>query len=74
METYKMDDKALCLAGVVIEVADRMPDINSDLSRAEWRWEVVKKAMDIINTLKTTLYTDDIDDIVDAYLREDAKS
>lgn len=66
---------AIVLAGVVLEVAEYHPDIDLDVPRAEWRWNIVEKAIQIINDCNITLDTDDIDEIVMNYLsREEALS
>ena len=59
---------ALCLAGVVLEVANYYPDIDGDIPRAEWRWQIVEKAIKIVNECGVTIATDDIDEIVRNYL------
>ena len=59
---------AIVLAGVVLEVADYYPDIDGDIPRAEWRWNMVEKAIAIVNDCGITLTTDDIDEIVRNYL------
>ncbi len=59
---------AMVLAGVVLEVADYYPDIDFDMPRAEWRWNMVEKAMAIVRECNVTLATDDIDEIVRNYL------
>lgn len=61
----------LVLAGVALEVADYYPDKDNDLSRAEWRWEIVKKALHIISELNITIETEDIDEIVQGYLSKE---
>lgn len=61
----------LVLAGVVLEVADYMPDTFANISRAEWRWNTVQKAIEIIKACDITRSTDDIDDIVINYLAQE---
>ena len=55
---------AIVLAGIAVEVAERMPDIDYDIPRAEWRWNVVEKAIKIVNDYGITDQTDDVDEIV----------
>ena len=59
---------AIVLAGVVLEVADYYPDIDNDIPRAEWRWNIVEKAMEIVRECDITISTDDIDELVMNYL------
>lgn len=74
-----MDDlKAIVLAGVALEVAEYYPDTaerQEDMTRAEWSWFVVQKALEIVRELDITIETDDIDEVVRGYLsREEALS
>lgn len=63
------------LAEVVLEVAEHMPDRDNNIPRAEWRWSVVDKAIEIIKAEGITSETDDIDEIIDGYFcREKALS
>ena len=62
---------ALVLAGVVLEVADYRPDTDNDIDRAEWRWNTVQKAIEIVRECNITLDTDDIDAIVINYLSQE---
>lgn len=62
-----VNDEALCLAGIVLEVAERMPDNNYDLSRAEWRRLVVETAIKIMRDRNITIETDDLDEEVGFY-------
>lgn len=55
---------AIVLAGIAVEVAERMPDTDYDIPRAEWRWNVVEKAIKIVNDYGITDQTDDVDEIV----------
>lgn len=60
---------AIVLAGVAIEVAKLCPDDNMEIPRAEWRWNVIETAIDIVKDEGITDRTDDIDEIVDAWMR-----
>lgn len=62
-----VNDEALCLAGIALEVAERMPDTNYDLSRAEWRRLVVETAIKIMRDRDITIATDDLDEEVGFY-------
>ena len=67
--------KSLVLAGVALEVAEHLPDTDFDLTRAEWRYMIVNKALEIIEAENITLDTDDVDEIVTGYLsREESLS
>ena len=61
------------LAEVALEVADYYPDDDkfTDMTRAEWRFFIVQKAMQICKGMNITLETDDIDEIVAAYLTQE---
>jgi hypothetical protein len=57
------------LAEVALEVANFYPDVYSDkMPRAEWRWKIVDKAIEIINSEGIIKETTDIDEIVENYL------
>lgn len=58
------------LAEVALEVASFYPDFNATptLPRAEWRWKMVDKAIEIINNEGITTETTDIDEIVENYI------
>jgi hypothetical protein len=62
---------AIVLAEVALEVADYHVDADSTIPRAEWRWQVVEKAIEIIRALNITRETDDIDELVQYYLSEE---
>ena len=56
------------LAEVAVEIADLTDDpFASNKPRAEWRWAIVDKAIEIINAEGITSDTDDIDEIVENY-------
>ena len=59
--------RPILLAEAVLEVAWYMPDINGKISRAEWRWKVVEKALKIIEEKNITLYTEDLDEVISEY-------
>jgi hypothetical protein len=58
------------LAEVALEVASFYPDFTSKpiVPRAEWRWKVVDKAIEIIKSEDITKETTDIDEIIENYL------
>lgn len=65
----------IVLAGVALEVAECRPDIDNDIPRAEWAWNTIEKAIEIIKAEGVTIDTDDIDEVVRSYLnREKASS
>jgi hypothetical protein len=65
----------IVLAGVALEVAEYHPDTNNDIPRAEWAWNTIEKAIEIIKAEDITINTDDIDEVVRGYLaREEALS
>jgi predicted nuclease with RNAse H fold len=55
------------LAEMAVEVANFYPD-NSSEPRAEWRWHMVDRAIEIIEHEKITKDTTDLDEIVYNYL------
>lgn len=74
-----MDDlKGIVLAGVALEVAEYYPDTaerQADMTRAEWSWFVIEKALQIVKDLDITINTEDIDEVVRNYLvQEEALS
>ena len=70
----KPSNNSLVLAGVSLEVASYYPD-NADrqamMSRAEYSWMIIQKALQIINDLKITIDTEDIDEVVSNYLAQE---
>lgn len=69
-----MDDlKGIVLAGVALEVAEYYPDDGkfNDMTRAEWSWFVIEKALKIVRDLDITINTDDIDEVVRGYLSQE---
>ena len=58
------------LAEVALEVASFYPDFTStpSIPRAEWRWKIVDKAIEVINNEGITKETTDIDEIVENYI------
>ena len=62
-----VSDEALCLAGIVLEVAEHMPDVNNDIPRAEWRRLVVETAIKVGRDRGITIATDDLDEEVSCY-------
>lgn len=57
------------LAEVALEVAEFYPDFHADkMPRAEWRWKMVDKAIEIINAEGITKETTDIDEVIENYL------
>jgi hypothetical protein len=58
----------IVLAGVVLEVAAYYPDIDLDIPRAEWRWNMVEKAIEIVKECDITIATEDIDELIHSYL------
>ena len=58
------------LAEVALEVNEYYPDEpwQSNKPRAEWRWQVVDKAKEIIEAMGITEDTTDIDEVVGKYL------
>lgn len=62
------------LAEVSLEVANYYPDDNEktwQMPRAEWRWETIRLALEIINKHNITSETEDIDEIVTNYLAQE---
>lgn len=62
---------AITLAGVAIELAERFPDRNMDIPRAEWRWNVIELAIKIVREENITPETDDIDEVVARHLMKE---
>jgi len=63
--------KTFLMLEIAVEVAHQLPDINhSDMPRAEYRWSVVEIAQDIINKNIIDNNSEDIDEIINAYLVE----
>ena len=58
------------LAEVALEVASFYPDftLHPTKPRAEWRWKIVDKAIEIINSEVITKETTDIDEVIENYL------
>lgn len=63
-----MSISPITLAEVVLEVAEFLPDIDNNIPRAEWRWDTVEKAIEIIKACNITPESEDIDEIVTNYL------
>jgi len=55
---------------IAIEVAWQVKDSLNDHPRAESRWRVADIALDIINRGLITEHSEDIDEIIGAYLTE----
>jgi len=56
---------------IAVEVAHQLPDIeHDDMPRAEYRWEVTQIALDIINSGIIDSDSENIDEIIEAYLTE----
>ena len=66
-----MNKSAYLLAEVALEVADYYPDKGFEIPRAEWRWKIVDKAIEIINAEFIDDATEDIDEIVQGYLSKE---
>lgn len=70
-----MNISPITLAEVSLEVAEFLPDIDSNIPRAEYRWNIVEKSIEIINACNITPDSEDIDEIVTNYLcQEEALS
>ena len=64
MKTFNMIE-------IAVEVAHQLPDVgHDDVSRAEYRHEVTHIALDIINSGIIDSNSEDIDEIIAAYLTE----
>jgi hypothetical protein len=61
MKTYTMLE-------IVAEVAWQVGDVLEDTPRAESRWQIVNIAQDIINSGLIDDTTEDIDEVINAYL------
>lgn len=61
MKTYTMLE-------IVAEVAWQVGDVLEDTPRAESRWHIVNIAQDIINSGLIDDTTEDIDELINAYL------
>jgi hypothetical protein len=59
---------AIVLAEVSLEVADYLIDVGNDYPRAEWRWNTIEKAIEIVKAENITRASEDIDEIVLNYL------
>lgn len=66
-----MNEQALVLAGVALEIAQHLPDEDMDISRAEWRHKVVSMAQQCIDERGITIATDDVDEEVVYWLMEE---
>lgn len=55
---------------IAVEVAWQIGDVLQNLPRAESRWNIVDIALDIINKGLITEHSEDIDEIIGAYLTE----
>ena len=62
--------KTFNLLEVAIEIAWQLGDSSSDLPRAESRWSLAQLALDIENAGIITDNSEDIDEIISAYLIE----
>ena len=65
-----MQIKPYLLAEVALEVARFTPDhdkYQSTMPRAEWRWSIVDKAMEIISECGVDGDSEDLDEIVENY-------
>ena len=60
----------ILLAEVSLEVADYRPDVNNNYPRAQWRWETVALAIEIITACNLTEESEDIDETVTNYLSQ----
>lgn len=70
-----MNISPITLAEVSLEVAAYLPDLNNDFPRAEYRWNTVEKAIEIIKACNITPDSEDIDEIVQNFLcQEEALS
>lgn len=58
------------LAEVALEVAEYMPDGErfKSIPRAEWRWHIMDKALEIVRECQITEDSEDLDEIVNNYL------
>ena len=66
---------SILLAEVALEVADYYPDVDNNFPRAEWRWNTIEKAIEIINKCNLTRESEDLDEVVNNYLsKEEALS
>lgn len=66
--------KGIVLASVALEVAEYYPDdekTQADMPRAEWRWNTIEKALQIVRDLDITINTEDIDEVVQNYLAQE---
>lgn len=59
---------AIVLSEVALELAEYKPDVNTNIPRAEWRWGVIEKAIEIVRECNITRASEDIDEIVQNYL------
>ena len=64
--------KTFSMIEIAVEVAHQLPDgeNHSDVPRAEYRHEVTQIALDIINSGIIDKDSEDIDEIISAYLEE----
>ena len=51
---------AIVLAEVSLEVADYLIDVGNDYPRAEWRWNTIEKAIEIVKAENITRASEDI--------------
>lgn len=65
MKTYTMLE-------IATEVAWQLGDSNANKPRAESRWDVVDVSMDILNKTKDLIddTTEDLDEVINSYLKE----
>lgn len=66
-----MNKSAYLLAEVAVEVAEYLPECEWNIPRAEWRHMIVDKAIKIIDKEFIDDATEDIDEIVQGYLRKE---
>ena len=61
------------LAELALEVAEYMPDGEkfASMPRAEWRWAVIEKAIEIATACNITEDSEDLDEIVQNYLGQE---
>lgn len=61
------------LAELALEVAEYMPDGEkfASMPRAEWRWMVLEKAVEIAVACNITENSEDLDEVVQKYLSQE---
>jgi hypothetical protein len=64
---------AITIAEVALEVADYRIDWDTSMNRAEWRWMVVEKAIEIVQACNLTRDSEDIDETVLDYLTKESE-